>query len=80
MTFRLGLTGSIGMGKSTTAQMFAEEGCDVWDADRAVHRLYEPGGAAVEPLGAAFPGVIVGGAVGRDRLKMHLGKHPEDFK
>lgn len=80
MTFRLGLTGSIGMGKSTTAQMFADEGCDVWDADRAVHRLYEPGGAAVGPLGDAFPGVIVDGAVDRDRLKTHLGEHPEDFK
>jgi len=80
MTFRLGLTGSIGMGKSTTAQIFAEEGCDVWDADRAVHRLYERGGAAVERLGEAFPGVIIDGAVDRDRLKTHLGKHPGDFK
>lgn len=80
MTFRLGLTGSIGMGKSTTAKMFADEGCDVWDADRAVHRLYEPGGAAVEQLGAAFPGVIVDGAVDRDQLKTHLAKHPGDFK
>ena len=80
MTFRLGLTGSIGMGKSTTAQIFAEEGCDVWDADRAVHRLYERGGVAVERLGEAFPGVIIDGAVDLDRLKTHLGKHPGDFK
>ncbi|MCE5974177.1 dephospho-CoA kinase [Sinirhodobacter sp. WL0062] len=67
--FLLGLTGSIGMGKSTTAQMFAAEGVPVWDADATVHALYAPGGAAVAPIAAAFPGVIVAGAVDRARLR-----------
>ncbi|MEL7461619.1 MAG: dephospho-CoA kinase [Pseudomonadota bacterium] len=56
--FRLGLTGSIGMGKSTTAAMFADEGVPVWDADAVVHRLYSPGGPAGPMLEQAFPGVL----------------------
>lgn len=76
----LGLTGSIGMGKSTTSRMFADEGALVWDADAAVHRLYERGGAAVEPLGEAFPGVVVEGAVDRTRLAAALGRDEEAFK
>jgi dephospho-CoA kinase len=69
MTFRLGLTGSIGMGKSTTARLFAEEGCAVWDADAAVHRLYAQGGAAVAPMQAAFPEAVRDGAVSREALR-----------
>jgi dephospho-CoA kinase len=76
MSYLIGLTGSIGMGKSTTARMFADEGCAVWDADAAVHRLYAPGGAAVEPMGAAFPDAIVDGAVSRTRLKEIIGADP----
>lgn len=76
----LGLTGSIGMGKSTTARMFADEGALVWDADAAVHRLYARGGAAVEPLGEAFPGVVVDGAVDRTRLAERLGRDEAAFK
>lgn len=62
----LGLTGSIGMGKSTTARMFAAEGVPVYDADRAVHMLYR--GRAVAPVEAAFPGVTVDGVIDRGRL------------
>ena len=76
----LGLTGSIGMGKSTTAQMFADEGAVVWDADAAVHRLYGPGGAAVAPLAQAFPGVVVDGAVDRPRLAEALGRDEDAFQ
>ena len=64
----VGLTGSIGMGKSATAAMFAQEGCPVYDEDAAAHRLYAPGGAAVAPVEAAFPGVVEDGAVNRTKL------------
>ncbi|MFC5371998.1 dephospho-CoA kinase [Brevundimonas faecalis] len=76
----LGLTGSIGMGKSTTSRMFADEGALVWDADAAVHRLYGRSGAAVEPLGEAFPGVVVDGVVDRTRLAEALGRDEDAFK
>jgi dephospho-CoA kinase len=59
----IGLTGSIGMGKSTVASMFAEEGAPSFDSDAAVHTLYAPGGAAVAPVEAAFPGVTKEGAI-----------------
>jgi dephospho-CoA kinase len=68
--FVLGLTGSLSMGKSTTAAMFAEEGVPVHDADAAVHRLYE--GEAVAPIEAAFPGTTAGGKVDRDRLSRRV--------
>ncbi|WP_428153369.1 dephospho-CoA kinase [Brevundimonas sp.] len=76
----LGLTGSIGMGKSTTTAMFADLGAVVWSADDAVHRLYARGGAAVEPVGEAFPGVVVNGAVDRTRLAEVLGRDETAFR
>lgn len=66
----LGLTGSIGMGKSTTAQLFAEAGVPVYDADAAVHRLYE--GEAVGAIEAAFPGTTANGKVDRNRLSARV--------
>jgi dephospho-CoA kinase len=68
----IGLTGSIGMGKSTTAAMFAEEGVPVYDADAEVHKIYAQGGAAVEPLETAFPGVVRDGAVHRPTLSARV--------
>lgn len=65
----LGLTGSIGMGKSTTAEMFRAEGVPVYDADASVHALYANGGAAVGPVEEAFPGVTKSGAIDRQTLK-----------
>lgn len=78
--FLLGLTGSIGMGKSTTAKLFAEAGCAVWDADAAVHRLYSKGGAAVPRFLETFPEAVVDGAVSRPRLKEIILRDPDALK
>ena len=69
MPFRLGLTGSIGMGKSTTAGFFTAAGVPVWDADAAVHRLYIAGGAAAAEIAALWPEAVIDGAVDRAVLK-----------
>lgn len=78
--FKLGLTGSIGMGKSTTAAMFSQLGCAVWDADAAVHRLYSESGAAVESMQAQFPNVIEDNSVSRALLRELIAKDPTALK
>jgi dephospho-CoA kinase len=77
MSFVLGLTGSIGMGKSTAAAMFAAEAVPVWDADAAVHRLYSPGGAGAAALAKDFPeAILADGSVDRVRLRSCLRANP----
>ena len=76
----IGLTGSIGMGKSTTAAMFREAGLPVYDADAEVHASYDIGGSAVEPVGAAFPGVVKAGRVDREALRNAVLGNPEALK
>jgi dephospho-CoA kinase len=73
----IGLTGSIGMGKSTTAAMFREAGVPVYDADAAVHQAYDVGGVAVGPVGEAFPGVVRDGRVDREALRQAVLGKPE---
>ena len=74
----LGLTGSIGMGKSTTAKLFAEAGVPVYDADAAVHTLYE--GEAAPAIEAAFPGATVDGKVDRNKLSARVVHDPAAIK
>lgn len=77
MSFRLGLTGSIAMGKSTTAAIFAEEGLPIWDADAAVHRLYEPGQPAALVIAELFPQAIdADGRVNRPKLRAMIQANP----
>ena len=76
----LGLTGSIGMGKSTTAAVFRDLGIPVYDADAEVHASYARGGACVEPVGAAFPGVVKDGAIDREALRHAVLGRPEELK
>ena len=76
MSFLLGLTGSIGMGKSTTAEMFREACVPVWDADATVAKLYGKGGAAVAPLSALNMGLIQNDAVDREALKNRVKSDP----
>lgn len=77
--FILGLTGSIGMGKSTAATMFEREGVPVFDADAEVHRLQGPGGALVEAIEARFPGTTGPGGVDRQKLGARVLGHPHEL-
>jgi len=72
----LGLTGSIGMGKSTAARMFRAMGVPVYDADAAIHKALAKGGAGVEPVEQAFPGVVKDGAVDRQELGKRVFNDP----
>jgi len=72
----LGLTGSIAMGKSTTAALFAEAGVPVWDADAAVHRAYGYGGAAVEPVAALVPAARAPAGLNREALRRAIAADP----
>src|SRR5258706_4960561 len=76
----IGLTGSIGMGKTETGKLFARLGIAVHDADEIVHRLYERGGAAVDALEAAFPGTVREGRVDRETLAAHLAGDESAFR
>ena len=80
MAYSIGLTGSIGMGKSTTANLFAAEGVPTWDADAVVHRLYATGGAAVAPLRAIVPNAIRDNAVDRELLRQAVLADPSLLK
>ena len=76
---KLGLTGSIGMGKSTVATMFAAEGVPVFDADATVHRLQGPGGAVVSAIESAFPGTTGTNGVDREALRAAVFGNPDAF-
>lgn len=73
----MGLTGSIGMGKSETAKMFADLGVPVFDADAVVHSLQAKGGPAIAPIAAAFPGVVEDGVLDRQKLGALVFSDPE---
>lgn len=80
MSYILGLTGSIGMGKSTTAGMFRDLGHPVWGADDAVYQLYSVGGSGVGPVAKAFPSALIDQAIDRETLKDALKSKENGFE
>ena len=76
----IGLTGGIGMGKSTAARSFRRAGVRVFDADAAVHELQARGGRGVAPIGAAFPGTVAAGVVNREALRRAVLGQPEALR
>ena len=77
---KVGLTGSIGMGKSTVADMFKSFGYPVFDADKAVHDLYERGGAGINIIKSFYPAAVVNSAVNRDKLRSYIVENPDKIR
>lgn len=77
---KVGLTGSIGMGKSTVANMFKNFGCPVFDADKAVHGLYEKGGAGIDIIKSFYPAAVVNSAVDREILRSYIAENPDKIR
>lgn len=77
---KVGLTGSIGMGKSTVADMFKNFGCPVFDADKAVHDLYEKGGAGIDIIKSFYPAAVVNSAVDREILRSYIAENPDKIR
>ena len=77
---KVGVTGSIGMGKSTVADMFKNFGCPVFDADKAVHGLYEKGGAGIDIIKSFYPAAVVNSAVDREILRSYIAENPDKIR
>ena len=77
---KIGLTGSVGMGKTTTAKVFEKFGCAIWDADKTVHKLYSKGGKAVVEVAKLFPSSVENDHISRSRLKTLLKNDPKKLK
>ena len=77
---KIGLTGSMGMGKTTTGKVFEKLGCAVWDADKTTHKLYSKGGKAVTAVAKLFPSSVENGAISRSKLKALLRSDPDKLR
>lgn len=77
---KIGLTGSMGMGKTTTGKVFEKLGCAVWDADKTTHKLYSKGGKAVTAVAKLFPSSVENGSISRSKLKSMLRNDPDKLR